>query len=1844
MSERRQLSMPGQFLPLEVGTTASELATHLLGLLEAESGQGIAMMRLVWETLIYYVPVAYQNSSGMHGERPAHCDTLLDLLGYLLFNGDPKKGMEKLKENSTPQQMCGRVFRNGESTYLCLDCGVDMTCVLCSQCFQNSEHKKHSYRMAASGGSGCCDCGDEEAWKSHPHCKLHPAAGADTKAEVGIDPALQERARAVLSQCLRYCVETLTFKDAVAPDWCTGEKHCLLLYNDEVHTFDEIIKILKHDHTLRVSTDAAANLATIIDRDGRLPVIVASKDECLKMKKNILDIKLHGGLKPDVVLKVFPHSLVVHQIFAISLLAWLENLSVTCGALQTIMRDTMLRGSLAQPHSATPASEASTLIIDRVLSVGNVLWKVSRCEFQSFVMSLMTSDTHQKVDFAIKFLEHYQRIEEQYLEDDHDHSMSMASLSVQFFTVPTVAYTLMDNHDAFYKITQFVVDRLHACRNSDGVLALAEHQNTVDMQRFCYVVEDTRYLLCHPPLAWTDERRAWFLRGFGNVVQIYLELEGVESFRRKEDEHVLYEKEWEESFSFMLHYNSVLRRLVKWIRSDEKLTHLCLKHIMDVLCKLTQYRYTVLEILSVRQRPGSSTPPSKTSGYVTGDCLRLSVSVHWPLRRLLARIMTCRDVDVALLFSEDAKKLSGADLNTPPSSDMLRPVTAQCIMEHPLRTYIVAQQVLAGMWRRNGHSVYSMMVHYESPSCCMCDADLALFQVCGTLIEPDIFIDTLLSRLMLLRTPERVILHNVEIFFRILLNIIGERYDNNVARNVTDRMRIERELVHALFLGALTHSEAVKEGTSTPALFANPTGEKDHRLVEEVLKTVAERKTSRTGQTAEYHLKDEYFSQCTPFYYHHNKQQQSKVHMRGRGVKDWVGLTPLPVFRPRLEPVLSIMSSDSLHKFIAYSLHACTNLEAKLWNEQTLHQTLYLIGMMCQEEDLYARQVAGRNKDQLKFSFMQAMIEKTFAISDNVSIFSLLVKLQDTDRADEYKALLQRVIEMLSANKKKLLPDQGQTLTLSGVDAVDGNTPVVETPKSPRTTAEEEKAERKKKAAAQRAKAMQRMQDLQRTFLATDEAEHAASAGAASEASSAVSAAAAAAAATGGDDPMSTSSCAVASAAEAVQPPSVMKLMCILCQEEEEVTSENAAMVMPGYCGISRVVGVDQLMTPASLSEFDAILCPSNLPFGVHVNCCGHAMHASCHAEWLRTESQKRRHSQPASQTYRCPMCNNVGNLAMPVFPRRVAQLPGRSINMSRSLSTLASAITARLLQPASQSPSQESIDSDTGSASGLQRCRRRSGSTGFTTTLAKAYRYFADRRGRRSVPSQSEEATGPDSLIDLLRDFAGGVQKRLGSSNTESESVDTLGSSLGYGIMCLERLLHSELRSVFGELSCRLNDPYEVLTGLGFEARSELAHSSGKPTVITPSERRLLSVVARLLSSDDVALDRLPSFDTRVFHLEPFHLMVQLSLLFNQFSQSLEADVIQARGLADWWPLNRMECTLVALHLALIVQVVQILIVATPEKLLEMPVSESVEELPSQCILHLWTALKSHNLLKHWQPMLQQSEVTEQRLVMYVQQELVPFLSRAALFLRFQGHPLPPPTADGWENYASLAKFLGLPESISDVMAEQLCGTDSALSRWMSVLESADKASDSPVDTCPAKVARTSSNIHVPGVRGLSQLPNDYSDFIQRVSTLECPQAVHDSTLNKLVKHPAMCLICGEFLCAMTYCCRKDPNCGNLSYHAQMCGGEIGIFLLVWDCKVMILAPPLGMLQAVPYLDEYGETASAGGRTINPLFLDATLLNDLQAVWQRHGFIEKVWTFSDQQGHQYIHNHWNDM
>lgn len=56
---------------------------------------------------------------------------------FIAGSKDISQVFENLKKLNDTPSLCGKVFKSGEPTYSCRECGLDPTCVLCVDCFTN---------------------------------------------------------------------------------------------------------------------------------------------------------------------------------------------------------------------------------------------------------------------------------------------------------------------------------------------------------------------------------------------------------------------------------------------------------------------------------------------------------------------------------------------------------------------------------------------------------------------------------------------------------------------------------------------------------------------------------------------------------------------------------------------------------------------------------------------------------------------------------------------------------------------------------------------------------------------------------------------------------------------------------------------------------------------------------------------------------------------------------------------------------------------------------------------------------------------------------------------------------------------------------------------------------------------------------------------------------------------------------------------------------------------------------------------------------------------------------------------------------------------------------------------------------------------------------------------------------------------------------------------------------------------------------------------------------------------------------------------------------------------------
>ncbi|KAK4647518.1 E3 ubiquitin-protein ligase ubr1 [Podospora bellae-mahoneyi] len=188
---------------------------------------------------------------------------------------------------------CGHIFKQGEASYACRTCSADDTCCLCSKCFDATDHTGHMVRINISpGNSGCCDCGDAEAWKRPVFCTIHSVwEGEDKgkgKANTGVPEDLLASIRMTIGRVFDYMCDVIScspeqlrqtktvesierdeVNSRLSSTYCGGdttrpEEWCVLLWNDEKHTVTDV-----QDQVARAcGTTLATGLAKAYETDG----------------------------------------------------------------------------------------------------------------------------------------------------------------------------------------------------------------------------------------------------------------------------------------------------------------------------------------------------------------------------------------------------------------------------------------------------------------------------------------------------------------------------------------------------------------------------------------------------------------------------------------------------------------------------------------------------------------------------------------------------------------------------------------------------------------------------------------------------------------------------------------------------------------------------------------------------------------------------------------------------------------------------------------------------------------------------------------------------------------------------------------------------------------------------------------------------------------------------------------------------------------------------------------------------------------------------------------------------------------------------------------------------------------------------------------------------------------------------------------------------------------------------------------------------------------------------------------------------------------------------------------
>ena len=183
----------------------------------------------------------------------------------------------------------------------------------------------------------------------------------------------------------------------------------------------------------------------------------------------------------------------------------------------------------------------------------------------------LMKDYETKRELAVIFAENYPEILQDYYRDDQERESSIMSLSVQIFTVPSLAHHLLEKCDVMSKMLGGFITLLCENRDANGDLTAWLVEEKSELNRGLMGLNDLAYLLSVVPAPhlWSDSLRTNFRNGASRVLEVLSLLQGIDQMKRQTGQHVEMEDNgWKITYELQTHFGEVVRLVTSWAVAD----------------------------------------------------------------------------------------------------------------------------------------------------------------------------------------------------------------------------------------------------------------------------------------------------------------------------------------------------------------------------------------------------------------------------------------------------------------------------------------------------------------------------------------------------------------------------------------------------------------------------------------------------------------------------------------------------------------------------------------------------------------------------------------------------------------------------------------------------------------------------------------------------------------------------------------------------------------------------------------------------------------------------------------------------------------------------------------------------------------------------------------------------------------------------------------------------------------------------------------------------------------------------------------------------------------------------
>lgn len=641
---------------------------------------------------------------------------------------------------------------------------------------------------------------------------------------------------------------------------------------------------------------------------------------------------------------------------------------------------------------------------------------------------------------------------------------------------------------------------------------------------------------------------------------------------------------------------------------------------------------------------------------------------------------------------------------------------------------------------------------------------------------------------------------------------------------------------------------------------------------------------------------------------------------------------------------------------------------------------------------------------------------------------------------------------------------------------------------------------------------------------------------------------------------------------------------CILCSEEAVVSPSGPCMVYSCFVQKSNVLAhiIDMVPSP-------------------HIGTCGHVMHATCWKDYFNNEVQKesRRPNRNRSvssftmdkKEFLCPLCRCLSNTVLPIMPA----LPKFHVAPDDLASGAGSTTKPSPMTFETWVAVMRKYNSVLQEIQDLAELAENLDLIGRFPELGDIAAEIADMEQLTQIIQPLERSLLSPELQSYIDDFIKSIRRVAPFPFTSEESEPFLVTWLAcaYTIESLEMNLRATQKPLSGQMSIRHSS---CLSGL-------IRVSGLLATCITTDVA--LKLISHLRSMINTIFNNQVA---TVLEWDVFKMLVSMVFMTPCIIYAkIDGCSVPSGNLFEYYFLKLMFAA----------NIVKILILRNVDTVNdgEMDTEDNEIECESSVLdFYFKYCLPSSST---------DSKPTKNRrfldvLLNDIRHESQTFLRCSCLLFRFMTDVEFPDefSNQNGDTFEVMCQYLGLSTDLESYFQNDI------LKEFMS-----DLATNECVVQYKNQEMDTSQNDTrivpcLPSVKNLVTLPEDYSDLINSVSTFTCRNNDRDDSRN-----PTMCLVCGEILCSMTYCCQRELNksmVGACTYHAHECGAGAGIFLRIRECEILLLGLSKGTFMSAPYLDEYGET-DQGLRRGNPLHLCKERLSKLHLMWLGHGLLEDI-------------------